>query len=141
MLFIILLATVSFVLVPYPIVDKDLEPYYKEALSTIKEYCPEYKEIKNYKIKFTDHIDDENGIIGLCTAYYSRYTIQFKRGFWKYLDADDRYSLFIHEASHSMLEENHINDPSHYMNPELMHNLTKSVTKRQFIQVIKEHCK
>ena len=141
MILIILLSAFTFLIIPYPVIDKQLEPYYNESLATIKEYCPTYKEIKNYKIKFSDNIDPQHGVIGLSTGYYGRYTIQFERHYWKYLDSDDRYSLFIHEASHAMLNVEHIDDPGHYMNPELMHNLTKEVVRQQFIKIIREHCK
>lgn len=123
---------------PDKTVDPGLIVYFEKAKATIDSLCTpsQYSYPPVASVRFAKL---EQGVIGLCTQYLYKWTIEIDPGHWDNLSELERIALLRHEMAHCMLGKNHVKDPNNYMY-EYLPRLSEEVQLKQFIKDINDHC-
>lgn len=134
----LLIAVLLFYAVPIHYVEKDLEVYINNFESLTKIYCPSTRLPNQFIVGFGDL--SKEGWIGVCKINSLRSEIVIDREHWTTATEDDKISLVNHEASHCVLDKDHVDDPMNYMYFQYT-KISKEVVIEQTIKNIKENCK
>lgn len=127
--------------IPKTIVDPVLLKYDNEFHSIVKKYCKEeqyFHPIQKF-IYFQDMGNDYNDIAFCQSNRYTSFKIVYNIKVWKIQDEDQRFSGFVHEATHCYFKEPHSLDPNHYMFA-FENNLSKDTVKYQLAEFLKKKC-
>lgn len=124
----------------YRLVDKELLPYTESYWGLIKEHCKngKYNNTDRYVIEIVDNMDNETWI-GVCSVMINGFHIQLKKDWWDAATEEQKLELMYHEMAHCLIDREHINDVTHYMNP-YFNTLPKQTYTNQAIEDIKNHC-
>lgn len=117
----ILLAIVSALwvsfLVPKKSITPELQPWYNEYVSILKEECPDwYREPIQMTLKMEELPYPE---IGLCSRYLTGFVLRIDNIFWKTYPEADRKATEFHELTHCILGLKHNEMPGDYMEAKL----------------------
>lgn len=112
-----------------------LIPYVNDVNNVIKISCDKSKIFKYYDsvIDFDDLSDDE---IGVCSFGKNVFTITFDRKFWQVATEAERFQLVMHEETHCLLHQMHVDKKDNFMYP-----VFTDIPREKIIKQLKEFCK
>lgn len=99
--------------------DPELMIYFNKNLNIINHYCTK----EQYKYPFmTSVVFDKMeiaGAIAYCDVKLNGFKLAFDRHYWDNLSDLNKTQLMLHEMAHCMFDEEHRNDPAHFMYPAM----------------------
>lgn len=120
-------------------IDDELKPYVKDFFTISNKYCKieQYNLPPKMTITFTDRLG--KGVIGVCGRNSLDFEIILSRGYWDNFDESDRFSLFMHEAMHCYLKQDHVADKHNFMFA-YYYRLGKEEVIEQMKVLVKDKC-
>lgn len=127
-------------LIPYNIVDPELNKYDLIFNEYLNKYCPSKKYL--HPIQKGIYFGElRPGAMAVCqTNGFSKMTIIYDIDVWNSIQESERFSTAMHESVHCYFTMGHSDDPAHFMYPTENY-LSKEVIEEQLIALIKERCK
>lgn len=135
----LILAQFNQLLVLFPHKDKTLEKEYEKVLTIVKTHCSpdQYYLPPNVTVEF-DKLYEE---IAYCQIRLSGFKLVFDKSYWtNNLNEIDRTQIMMHEMTHCLFRQKHVEDPRHYM-AEFFVSIPQEELDRQFSNYLQTRCK
>lgn len=127
------------VIIPYKVIDNEIEPYYSEYMNIVQAYCKpdQYFNPWQMSIQFAEL---ENNIIAQCQSNnISKYNIIYNTNYWKKQNHIQKKATIFHELQHCVFNEDHSENPDDFMYAyETV--ISDSVLNEQLIEHLKNQC-
>lgn len=95
--------------------DPELLVYFNKNLNVINHYCTK----KQYKYPFMTSVVfgkmEMIGAIAYCEPKLNGFRLAFDKRYWNNLSELNKTQLMLHEMAHCMFDEEHRDDPTHFM--------------------------
>jgi hypothetical protein len=131
-----LVSLLLFISVPIKKVDPSLALHYKEFMDVVQSDCPSLQ-LPNQLTIETGNLTDDN--IGVCVVFSFRKHITIDNFYWNTSNEQTKRQLLFHELTHCVLNINHIESDSHYMNPYIIEIPNEELYK-QLKETVKGVC-
>lgn len=107
----------TLLVISYQKVDPELVPYVAEYKNLLDKYCEtkQYNTSNFYSIKLLPKMEADH--IGVCYRKFNGYKIEINGEWWNTASEDDRKQLIFHELAHCLIDKDHVEDQTNYMNP------------------------
>jgi hypothetical protein len=128
-----LLSLILFISVPIKNIPDNVEPYYNEYVSIVKNECPKITVPRQLIIEFKELKNEQ---IGLCYLYAFRRRIQFDPFYWTSTNDMMRKQLVFHELTHCILETHHDDSYVNYMNSYIIY-----IPEETLIEQVKQNAR
>ena len=93
--------------------------YFNKNLNLIAQYC----EKDQYYYPFMTSVKfgkvPMESVVAFCDIKTNGFKLVFDKKYWDNLSELNKTQLMMHEMVHCMFNENHIDDPKHFMYPEM----------------------
>lgn len=135
----LILAQFNQLLVIFPHKDPVLEKEYEKVLTIVKTHCSpdQYYLPRNVTVEFTKLYEE----IAYCQIRMSGFKLVFDKRYWlTYLNEIDRTQLMMHELTHCLFKQKHLEDPRHFM-AEFFVSIPEKELNRQFNDYLQTRCK
>ena len=123
----LIISLVLYTLFPISSIPEQVDPYYNEFLTVVKNECPKIETPKQIAINLKNLKNEE---VGLCYLFTFRKQIELDTTYWVNASDQMRKQLVFHELTHCILETHHIEDLTNYMNPYVT-NITNEALLEQ----------
>lgn len=117
-------------------IDNGLNGYYQEFMDLAKQECNKISPPSQFSITFSLLSGDN---VGECTTYLVRRKIEIDKNYWNNSSIETKRQLMFHELTHCVLDMDHVNSESNYMNPYLV-ELPAEELYRQVKQNMATYC-
>ena len=123
----------------FPVTITSLEKEYEKVLKLVKTHCSvgQYHLPPNVTVEF-DKLYEE---IAYCQIRLSGFKLGFDKSYWtNNLNEVDRTQIMMHEMTHCLFRQKHVEDPRHYM-AEFFVSIPQEELDRQFSNYLQTRCK
>jgi hypothetical protein len=95
--------------------DPELEKFFNKNLNIINHYCTK----DQYRLPFMSSVTfgkmEIPGAIAYCEPKINGFKLVFDERYWNRLSNINKTQLMFHEMAHCMFNEDHRDDPNHFM--------------------------
>lgn len=93
--------------------------YFNKNLNVIKHYCEKDQYRNPLMTSVTFGNMEMAGAIAYCEPKLNGFKLVFEHRYWNTLSELNKTQLMLHEMAHCMFDENHFDDPTHFMYPSM----------------------
>lgn len=128
---------ILFILVPYR--NKELNEVFQQSHQIVKQHCDksQYNEPNFFTSIAFANLKEE---IAYCQRKFNGFVIVFDKAYWNFvLSPSDKKQVMMHEAVHCFFNQEHVDDPRHFMAP-YFEPMTDAVFDKQVEDYLKTKC-